>query len=137
MEKVTVSKEVAEALDGLKVRFSDDRILALLSSGKTDREVRMFHGSTVVEYRTLIRGKMTPMETARALILGYKVEKTKEEKFVGSYAHHADIVAFYKRPTRHKLDDCEREQERYSSGYVAGVKDFAKAYGIKIEGVNV
>ena len=123
MEKVKVAKEVAEALDMLKERLSDDRVLSLLSSDMKDREVACIYGKTFVDCRRVVRGKMSPMDTARALLVGYETDKTPEERI---------LEAFRKLPKKTYSCGCDNRE----FGEAEGILLTLNTLGIRIKGVN-
>ena len=123
MKKVMVSKEVAEAFGGLKERLSDGRILTLLSSDMKDREVSCIYGSAVVRYRSIIRAKMSPMDTAQALLIGYVVDKTPEERI---------LDAFLESPKHTYSCGCDNRE----FGRGEGIMLTLDTLGIRIKGVN-
>lgn len=132
--KVKVSKEVAEAIEDVRsVKYTDFEIIRDIveDKGKTAYGTKM---------PVLIKFAKYSTENQQTLILalanGYEVEKTPIEKFAKQYIHHLDNITFYALIKRRPLDMYQIEQERYSSGFVAGVEEIAKAYGLKIEGVN-
>lgn len=121
MEKVIVSKEVAEAIEFLKADdWSFSSVMNVLTSGgfsKVDEAVKL---------------NTTPIETvAQAYLNGYEVAKTPAEivkaKFLRQRDIHLDLYG----------DDLtETAEYAYAGGYIDAIKEFADAYGIRIEGVN-
>jgi hypothetical protein len=71
----------------------------------------------------------TPDILMSALINGYEVENELLTKFKSHY----DIVEFYEGKA---LDTSERNQVRYSCGFVNGVQTTLNLLGITIEGIN-
>lgn len=122
--KVTLTREVAEAIEQeRKQGHAIAYIFTDVYEGKSSRVLNLYF-PRIQSFDVLMQ----------ALVSGYEVEKTPEDKILESYRSHSEIVLFYSRRNHRRLDISEREQERYSSGYVAGVNEIAKAYGIAIEG---
>lgn len=106
MEKVKVSRKVANAMKELESWIGGDK-------DRVDKVLKI----------------------AELLAYGYEVEQTELDKFYTLYNTHAETSSLYQSRIRY-LDESELEQERYSSGFVKGVHAVAKAFGIKIKGVN-
>lgn len=118
--KVILPKDVAEAIEYYReMGLNNYYIITQCTSNPTIFDYASKHGN----YEWLMN----------ALVNGYDTEQTPEEEVRERFRGHTETLSFYRNKV---LDHAEREQERYSCGYVAGVKDFAKVYGIKIEGVN-
>ncbi|MGY3188743.1 hypothetical protein [Lysinibacillus sp. TE18511] len=121
--KVKVSKEVAEALDGALMKFDGSKGKLLETHVRTKTEV----GVNWTEY--LFCGTNAPLDTlstnemAIALYVGYEVEKAPEEMVAEQYR------------SRRRLYDTFGNDEDY--GAMEGIEFVAKAYGLKIEGVDV
>lgn len=127
--KVVLPREVAEAIDTMrKSGYKDYEILRNAGGDNTGTPNKVIRG-----WAFSVRSVGSADLLMQALVNGYEVEKTPEEKMQKKYQDHAETASFY---VGKKLDIYESQQERYSSGYVRGVKDFADFYGIKIEGVN-
>lgn len=112
--KVTVTKEVAEAL--------------------------AIHAKSDVSVRTMLRhnvhgdlyGVYAPLQTmhieelAKALLIGYEVEKSPEEKVADYLAEAEDFRA----------DAADGNYYEFCNGRIAGIKQTLYILGIKIEGVD-
>jgi len=123
--KVKVSKEVAEALnDRLTYNTPADIVATSARNGWEERGIKNNGclNKRYLDLDTLIK----------AVYFGYEVEETELEKVYTHFKSHLEISRCYNAKRRETLDVCEIEQERYSSGYVAGVKEFTKAYGINL-----
>jgi len=119
MEKVKVTKEQAEKIEELKAQFGTEKFYYdHIRNGK---------------WTCACLNEIKPFEMARILIEGYEVVRTAVEEFNEELRSHIDTVKFYSR--RRNLDRHEKEQERYSNGFVTGAHSLAKTYGITIEGV--
>lgn len=129
-EKVKVSRDIAEAIEDVRsVGYTDFEIIQDIveDKGKTAYGTKM---------PILIKFAKYSSENQQTLILalvnGYVVEKTEQEKVITHFKSHLEISQCYNAKKRETLDICEIEQERYSSGYIAGIEEFAKAYDIKL-----
>lgn len=119
--KVKVSKEVAEAIEDVRsVNYTDFQIIQdiIEDEGKTAYGTKM---------PVLIKFAKYSTENQQTLFLalanGYEVEKTPEEMVAEQYR------------SRQRMYDKFGNDEDY--GAMEGIEFVAKAYGLKIEGVNV
>ncbi|MBA9027585.1 hypothetical protein [Peribacillus huizhouensis] len=134
MKLVNLPKEVAEAIEELREIGISTMYIAQNVGVKQG-----FGASGLNKYLNVINdwrlecAEKRNNELLSALVNGYVMEKTPEEKMLENFRVHENVVWFYEGKT---LDRAEQMQERYSSGYISGVKDFAELYGIKIEGIN-
>lgn len=124
--KVTVTKEVAEAIEDVRELFSDTAIIAIIENdrGNTAYGTKM---STLVRFARQAEGNIDLI--MRALVLGYTVEKSPEEKVREYYdrcrAKHAEVVK------------CDlTNAAKHWSGQMVGASITLDILGIKIEGVN-
>lgn len=119
--KVKVSKEVAEAIEDVRsVNYTDFQIIQDI----VEDEDKTAYGTKMP---VLIKFAKYSTENQQTLFLalanGYEVEKTPEE-----------MVAEHYR-SRQRMYDKFGNDEDY--GAMEGIEFVAKAYGLKIEGVNV
>jgi len=128
--KVKVSRDIAEAIEDVRSSsYTDFEII---------RDIVEDKGKSVygTKMPVLIKFAKYSSENQQTLILalvnGYEVEKTEQEKVIAHFKSHLEISQNYSAEKKGTLDICEIEQERYSSGFVAGITEFAKAYGIKL-----
>lgn len=124
-EKVKVTKEVAEALENRLVYDNPADIVA--TSARNGWEERGIKNNGCLNKRYLDLDTLI-----RAVYFGYEVEKTEKEKVIDHFKSHIEISKCYNAKKKGTLDICEIEQERYSSGFVAGITEFARAYEIKL-----
>ncbi|MCY9290783.1 DUF1642 domain-containing protein [Bacillus haynesii] len=121
IKKPVITKEQAEAIEQVRRwGHGDDWILASHSdvlSGRTST-----WGCNICAL-----DKMDMLTLAAALINGYEVEKTPEEKVREYYA------ANYQR---HEQPMPRSKDDFYTSGVAEGVRNTLDSLGIKIEGVN-
>ncbi len=112
-----LTKEQAEAIEGLRTRFSDLTIV----------ERRLINGQ-LYQHRAVLS---IPLDIfIRALYVGYTVEKTQEEREADVKAYHESI-----------REECENLPPRTSArlacqNEAVGVKRTLNLLGIKIGGVN-
>lgn len=79
MDKVKLPKEVAEAIESLREpfnSFSDYAIIGMLYSPSKHKEVKEIQ----VLHENMGQEKMHPGDLLQALVNGYEVEETPEEK---------------------------------------------------------
>lgn len=88
MEKVTVSKEVAEAIEDVRQYYSKAEIIANIYNGRQGA-IYGTNMPTLIEY-----AKHNGIETLmRALVIGYQVEQTPEERVREFYeSFNAEIM---------------------------------------------
>lgn len=132
MTKVVLPKEVAEAIEYLRGEGTSNYSILRRAEGAVFSKSEL----TILTLKRWAFEKGaagTSDLLMSALVNGYEVEQTLEDKALEKFRSHAQIVDFYEGK---RLDYSEKMQERYSSGYIAGVKDFADTFGIQIEGVN-
>ncbi|MCY8472388.1 hypothetical protein [Bacillus halotolerans] len=119
--KPTITKEQAEAIDSLR-------------NGKAEWDIEEFlYAYTSADYSTSPEfqpiASMDIVTLAAALVNGYEVEKTPEEK-VREYFE--DV----KNRREKRRDAGLFESFRYNDGKVDGIRNTLDYLGIKIEGVN-
>lgn len=116
MEKVKVTKEVAEAIEfygeGASVGWYNAVLLDVA------RE-QMGIGAGATKARILSR-HYTMVELAEILIVGYEIEKTSEEKLAESYRHNY-------------IDESPDDECR---AFADGIKFTLNTLGIRIKGVD-
>jgi len=117
-QKVQVSREVANALDVLREKFSDDRVLSVIAREKTKNVNCRLYGERISNAIEAIRTRMSPIETAKSLINGYEVDETPENKFTEWYRN---LDAY-----KYNADNLKR----------IGADTTLELLGLKIEGVN-
>lgn len=114
--KVTVTKEVAEAIESAKSIRSEEVIVSMSIS-------KSFVGEQAV------LNDVNPFTIAKILINGYTIEKSPEEKVREYY----DTC----RSNWHTADEIgDLGQAEYLNGQSSGVSIALDILGIKIEGVN-
>jgi hypothetical protein len=131
-EKVMLPKEVAEAIEFMRKRWDDKAIVQWSNYTETARKCRP-ELAIIQDYFGFPAQFDRFNELMDALVNGYQIEQTPEEEVLEKYRSHAEIVNFYAGKS---LDISEWKQQRYSSGYIAGVKDFATSYKIQFKGLN-
>jgi len=109
--KVKVSKEVAEAIDRVKGGLMTVGTFSEWLDGEW----------TITGPNKVIMLELTKDEAVSVVLYGYEIEETPAEK-----------VAEYYRISKAYEKCCE-----YRRGKAETVEFVAKAYGLKIEGVNV
>lgn len=114
--KMKVSKEVAEALDGLLKKGNTPETIENILSCHVKHRWSGYKQLNGVSLYTL----------SSALINGYEIEQTPAEK-----------VAFYYETERLLSRTTLGYERAISIGAMRGIEFVAKAYGLKIEGVNV
>ncbi|MEC1270894.1 hypothetical protein P9C27_20895 [Bacillus vallismortis] len=117
--KPTITKEQAEAIEELRINYSDEGILRSYTNDSL----------TVGEDNCRCLYELNLLTLATALVNGYEVEKTSEEK----------VREYYEwlkrsRDERHLAGDVEGK--RFKAGLLQGVLNTLDYLGIKIEGVN-
>jgi hypothetical protein len=114
--KTVITKEQAKAIEGLReIGSSDERILSVVADP---------NNSWLGDYKSV--NDMEVLTLASALINGYEVEQTPEEKVRGVYEMA-------------KKTEGQMHTEKFKSkwqGVQQGVEYTLGALGIKIEGVN-
>ncbi|TWJ39204.1 hypothetical protein P5637_23135 [Bacillus paralicheniformis] len=113
VKKPVITKEQAEALDLMRKANYDEYILMAACDGILGGELE----------------DLDIMTLAAALINGYEVDKTPEEKVRGYFGEA-------QRRRRERRDAGDIESMRYNSGKMDGVRTALDILGIKIEGVN-
>lgn len=114
-EKLKVSREVADVLDGLNRKDLN-----------TDTWLKMHSEGEWVSAKNKPLNTLSLEEFARALINGYEVEMTPHEQIATIYNHHYS-----------KFHHVEHKAEKYfSKGYVKGIRFTLEKLDITIEGVN-
>ena len=117
--KPVITKEQAEAFEKLREQYTDEEIVIKYIESELD----LFDSSCACLY------DLGFTDFLAALINGYEVEKTPEEK-VREYFGEAQ------RRRRERRDAGDIESMRYNSGKIDGVRTALAILGIKIEGVN-
>lgn len=122
MDKVKVSREVAEALDDLFSRkndnYSNDEILK--------KHFNALHGDRWSGGNKDYLNELSMSEMAQAMFVGYEVEQTPEEQIIQYVLDRQNAIRTY------KALDVQLKAE----GKIEGVKFALDTLGIKIEGVN-
>lgn len=114
--KVIVSKEVAETIKYALNEYTPNDLLQAHDNFWAD------------ELKPL--NELDHITLADALVNGYEVVLSPEEKVIEYFKSNCEIVRFYNAQKKETLDRCEIEQERFSSGFVTGMWELAKAYKI-------
>jgi len=120
MTKVKVSREVAEAIEfQLERKRGDIDDLIARHAGHKNGFGKFYARSAILD-------EMSVSQFASALINGYEVEETPEEKWSRRYKQTVDCLAFL------IADDVRDllEKEKWV------IEEMAKDFGLKIEGVN-
>lgn len=111
MEKVKVTKKVAETIESLRGSVDDITLIKVVSAE--------------------CGGESPVITAAIAIHHGYEIEKPPTEiisaKFNTQRAIHSDLYV---------ADMTETTEYAYANGYMDAIRDFAKVYGIHIEGVT-
>ncbi|MGF0002847.1 hypothetical protein ACQRCG_04915 [Bacillus altitudinis] len=119
--KPEITKEQAEAIEFLRKHYDDRGILELYAEDTIGHVHQMYgHDCGCVYDLDLI-------DFAAALINGYEIEKSPEEKLRDYYGfnhdeHHKAIIG--------------SPRSQYTSGVADGIRKTLDPLGIKIEGVN-
>jgi Protein of unknown function (DUF1642) len=114
MSKVTVPREVAEAIEYFKAEEYENRDILIRVEEGTFNESYENHVDALQKYSTANYNDLL-----LALVNGYNVEKTPEEEIRGYYAEVIDLYT-----------------HDYSNGLQVGIVYVLDKLGIKIEGVN-
>jgi len=119
--KLEITKEQAEAIEFLRENYTDVQILEMRLKGESC--LLCIKGDIACGYIY----DLSPIELAAALINGYEIAKSPEEKvreyYESNYAKHEKSKPF-------SDDDC------YTTGVSNGIRQTLETLGIKIEGVN-
>ncbi len=124
MEKVTLPKEVAEALESLKadglsnLRIAADALTAHVVRGTDYFTLRMFLSESNENDDILLS----------ALVNGYEVEMTPEEQIRELYEEAKDNY--------HSKTSLDRWGEGYAEGVLNTVENILDILGIEVEGIN-
>lgn len=120
-ELARLPREVAKAVEWLRVEgFSDYAVIGMLYSPQTCREIKAIQ--TLDSH--MGQDKMHPDDLIKALVNGYEIEETPEDKVREMYEAH--------------FDDGERSpyDTGYNEGVQFGVKQTLDILNIKISGVS-
>ncbi|MDE1383263.1 DUF1642 domain-containing protein [Bacillus paralicheniformis] len=117
LKKPVITKEQAEAIQFLRSGGND----------WTDDDILEHHVTSKWFNEYVPLNNLYTIVLAAALINGYEVEKTPEEKVREYYA------ANYQR---HEQSMPRSKDDFYTSGVAEGVRNTLDSLGIKIEGVN-
>lgn len=117
MEKVKLTKKQAEALEQLRSEWSKGAII----------RTHVESSWTISKYRPL--NELSIEELAKALINGYEVEQTPEEKLREYY----ELSNFL----RYDKEDLVPTVRQRMIGEQMGVRKTLNILGIKVEGINV
>lgn len=119
--KPEITKKQAEAIEFLRENYTDVQILEMRVKGA---------GCLLYIKGDIACGSiydLSPIELADALINGYEVEKSPEQKvrdyYESNYAKHEKSKPF-------------SGEDHYTTGVSQGIKRTLEHLGIKIEGVN-
>lgn len=123
MTKVKVTREIAEAIVDVREMYTDSQIIAEIENdrGCTAYGTLML---TLVKFSRQAEGNIDLI--MRALVNGYEIEKTPEERVRDKYAQ----ILVWKRV--HRKDG----EYGAADGREDGFRMALEALGIKIEGVN-
>lgn len=122
MEKVKVTKEVAEAIELVKPYNTLDQIVKVSALNKW--------GGDEDDYAECLNSCQLPLNTLiTALYIGYEVEESPEDK-----ASEAFLDALKKRRQAH--DDEDNDASYFYKGYMTGIRFMAETFDIKVVGVN-
>lgn len=114
IEKLKVSREVADAIESFRSEFGDEKLLWRHAQGWADHE-------------PLCRLPMVDLATA--LIVGYEVEMAPHEYVT----KHYNIA---KRNKKESLEKGDIESAMLNRGVMVGIKRTLRAFQITVEGVN-
>ncbi|ATH95309.1 hypothetical protein [Bacillus glycinifermentans] len=117
IKKPVITKEQAEAFEKLREQYTDEEIVIKYIESELD----LFDSGCACLY------DLGFTDFLAALINGYEVEKTPEEKVREYYA------ANYQR---HEQSMPRSKDDFYTSGVAEGVRNTLDCLGIKIEGVS-
>lgn len=128
--KPTLPHEVASAIESMRKSGYDNFTILHQVDGA------IIESPALILQRYAFEGEHggTPDLLMSALINGYEVEQSTEDKLRIAYNAHEKVVKWYQGKI--ELDQSELKQERYSNGFINGAKAVAEAYGIKIDGIN-
>lgn len=125
MMKALVTEEQARSIEFLReVGYSDEKIMSMYVDDALGY-IEMQHGRSAGCLYDL-----DALRFATALVNGYEVEKTPEEKIKEYY----EEVLRYQRESR---DEADIESAEYYSGVIDGVTETLTILGVDIKGVNV
>ncbi|QXN69880.1 hypothetical protein MAWWA_69 [Bacillus phage vB_BspH_Mawwa] len=124
MMKALVTEEQAKAIEFLRGAYTDGEIMTMYVED-TLGYIEMRHGRDVGCLYNL-----DALGLATALINGYEVEKTPEEKIKEYYEEALKCH----RESKYEWDV---ESMQYHSGRIDGVRKTLTILGVDIEGVNV
>ncbi|MGG0052945.1 hypothetical protein [Bacillus atrophaeus] len=118
--KPTITKQQAEAIEELRINYSDEGILRSYTNDSL----------TVGENNCRCLYELDLLTLAAALVNGYEIEATPEEK-----------VREYFEKTKRRRDERDlvgdHEGRRFHNGVLDGIISTISILGIRIEGVNV
>lgn len=123
--KVKLTQEQARALESAKKIHGNHRPDAVVDIviSQHCRDERWGEG-----YESL--NDLTTADLARALLIGYEVEQTAEEK----------VLVAYEAAERMLNAESRKDEKSYESGFwwgkINGMKSVLDAYGIKVKGIN-
>lgn len=120
MEKVKISRELADSIMNARKHCTDEEILYALTQSSLSYPVGDKSGRAILEV-VKSRGNTSLLQLASALINGYEIEDTPAEMVADYYAKAC----------------VKRFNNNIALGRVQAIEFVAKAYGLKIEGVNV
>lgn len=125
MMKALVTEEQARSIEFLRgVGYSDEKIMSMYVDDALGY-IEMQHGRSVGCLYDL-----DALRFATALVNGYEVEKTPEEKIKEYYE---EVL----RSQRESQDEADIESAEYCSGVIDGVTETLTILGVDIKGVNV
>lgn len=127
MKKVIVTKEVAEAIEDVrKAQYTNADIIAdiINDRGHTAYGTLM---PTLIEFSRQSESNIDVL--MQALVNGYEIEKTAEDKLAGLYKGAKSSARMY--AALDEWSNCKAEE-----GKAKGIQLALDTLGIKIEGVN-
>lgn len=117
MDKVKVSREVAEVINALeKSRLSRDTVLrnyATYLDAAVERKTNL--------YQTFVNKGIDLLRLAEILVKGYEVEQTPQEQLKEAYLDHRNL---------------SNANFKYSEGFCEGIEFTLETLNIKVSGVN-
>lgn len=124
--KPTIPREVAEAIEELRIQFADDIILRWAASGHYDGEAfsvlsNYAHSLVVIDGESTQEGGLITL--ASAIINGYEVEKTPHDKV---REHYENLVG---------ASGSGEYREQYLAA-IDTVKIVLDLLGVTIDGIN-
>lgn len=123
--KALVTEEQARSIEFLRgVGYSDEKIMSMYVDDALGY-IEMQHGRSVGCLYDL-----DALRFATALVNGYEVEKTPEERIKEYYE---EVL----RSQRESQDEADIESAEYCSGVIDGVTATLTILGVDIKGVNV